>query len=276
MALATTSEARVSSSVGAYARGSQQLADSNYRISSGNRIIRNGDDASSISAASFLQSQTNTLRSTLQNGAKASSFLQIAYDGLDQIRSILETLNDLTATANEHGTTTRQFKLLDAQFQSSKSQIDGIVATTTFNNSSILDGSAASTGAPVIITGDASGDTVSLAIPSVTSASLFSGAVSIGTAVTAAAATTPVSNAKQLVEDALAKVNAYQLRLDTADAATRNRIYGIDLATDNLLNTDIAAETNKADRQELTQQIAAAVIAQTLGLNSNLLQLLQR
>lgn len=275
MATPSTFETRVSPSLTAYGKNTAALADSRIRLTTGQRIVRNGDDAASLSTATKLQAQTSTLRSSLQNDAKATSFLQIAYDGLDQIRQILSSLAEFADTATQSGTTTRQLSTLDAQFQSAMTQIDTVVANTTFGGAAILDGSASGSGAPVIVTGDDSADRVSLTLPDVTQASLFGGAApTVGTVPTATSAVTSVSNARQTVAEAIAKVDAYQLQLATAEAATSQRIYGVDTAIDQLLNTDMPEETRKAEQQELTQNIAATVIAQTMGLNSGLLELL--
>lgn len=273
MVWAAPFETRVSPAVRTYAENSAALGDSRKRIASGNRILRNGDDASSLSAATKLQTQTSTLRSTLTSGARATSFLQVAAAGLSQVRAILETLDDLTAKANAPGRTPFSYATLNAQFQSSLAEINKVVTSTTFNGESILDGSASGSGAPYIQVGATSNDRVTLAVPDVSAATLFGGTVSLHNAAASTAAAPQVSTAQHFVDHAIALVNAYQQRLDLADEAARRSIGGIKLGIDALLDTNREQETRSADQMRLTQQTAAALLAQAMRVNSNLLGL---
>lgn len=274
MPLVGTHENRISPSVVAYAKISDALGASRYRSETGNRMIQAGDDSSSLSVATKLQSQTSTLRSSLVNGARATSYLQIASQGLSQIREILESLSVFTEAANATGQTGLSYAKLDAQFQRQLAQIDTVVAATTFNGSSILDGSTDNPNAPTVQVGDASGTPLALAIPSVTQASLFASTPTIGNAAGATSATVTVANAQDIVADAIAKVEAYQLRLDVADAAVKRDIYGLSTGISGLIDTDQPKEARDQKRLNLQQNTAATLIGQALKVNSDLLRLL--
>lgn len=276
MASVVSSGARFSPSVREYTRGADALADSRYRISSGERIVRTGDDSTSVSLASRLQGQTTNLRGSLQGGARATSFLQVAYDGLQQVKTILESLSDLTAEANSTGQTKLSYATLDAQFQSQKATIDTVVAATKFNGASILDGSASGGGSFVAYVGESSGGTMSLPIPSVTSASLLLTPTNLSNAANSTTATTTVSNAQQTVADAIAKVDAYLVRLETASQAVTQNIQGINEGFNALTKADVPAETASANVRSLHQDIAATVLAQaSLRFNGDLLNLVR-
>lgn len=264
----------VSPILSAYAKNIGLLADSNARISGGLRVLRIGDDVSAITTANYLQTQTSTLRSTLVSGARAGTFLQVASDGLAKIRELLDTLDALATTANEPGRTPLQYATLDGQFQSALTEIDATVANTTFNGVSILDGNADTGVDPYYQIGATSGDSVTLAIPDVSTTGLFGGAVSIGSAAAATAATTSISTAGDTIDNAIALVDAYQQRLDLADAEARSNIGGVNAGISNLLDTDIPSETITRDRLAHQQTIGAALLAQANGLNSGLLNLL--
>lgn len=266
---------RATPALAAFARTSDALGVSAIRLSSGERYQTVGDDVANVTSASRLQAQTSTLRSALVNGARATSLLQVAYDGLAQIRDILDSLSELTTTANQTGLTTRDYATLDAQFQSLKLQIDAIATTTKYNGAALLDGTSDGSGAPVFQLGFPANSTVSVAIPNVTSASLFPTPVTLGNAAGASAATTTVTSASDAVNTAIAKIDGYQSQLDSADAATRRSIFGITNATNALIATDTNAETTSRARNLLQQQATATLIAQTLGLSSNLLRLVE-
>ncbi|MFZ4542156.1 MAG: flagellin [Rickettsiales bacterium] len=273
MAITGLTEAQTTPALTAYRRSSDSLATSAIRLGTNHRIIHTGDDSASVSAATNLQSQSSVLRSARVNGAKATSFLQVASNGLTQVRSILTSLSELVATANQTGLTDRQRTTLDAQFHSQLSQIDAVVAATTFNGQTILDGSASGGGAPQYQIGFPATSTIALTIPSVTSASLFAAPVALVTA--PVAATNSVTVAQATVDDAIAKIDAYQVRLDAADAATKRNIFGVDHATDSILNTDTPAENRSVDRNHFQQQTTAALLAQTFNFNSSLLNLVR-
>lgn len=266
---------RATPALAAFARTSDALGVSAIRLSSGERYQTVGDDVANVTSASRLQAQTSSLRSALVNGARATSLLQVAYDGLAQIRSILDSLSELTTTANQTGLTTRDYATLDAQFQSLKLQIDTIATTTKYNGADLLDGTSNGSGAPVFQLGFPANSTVTVAIPNVTSASLFPTPVTLGNAAGASAATTTVTSASDAVNTAIAKIDGYQSQLDTADAATRRSIFGITNATNALIATDTNAETTRRARNLFQQQATATLIAQTLGLSSNLLRLVE-
>lgn len=274
MTLASTNEIRLSPSLSSYARNSDALSDISIRLTTGNRIVRGGDDAANLSTAAGFQTQTSTLRSALSNGTRAGSLLQVASDGLSQIRSVLDSLTALTSTANASGATPRQLSTLDAQFQSQLTQIDTIVSATTFEGNPLLDGSISGSGAPAVLVDEVGNNPVSLSIPDLRSSALFSSTPSIGDNANAAAATTSVSDATQTVDEAIALVDAYQKRLDMANDAAMRRIYGLNLARDDLTATDVPKEEQIRDFIRLQQQTAASIMAQTLGLNSGLLDLL--
>ena len=261
-------------SVDVYAKVSDALGASRYRVTTGNRIINAGDDTADLSIATKLQSQTSSLRSSLTNGVRATSYLQIASHGLSQIHDILTSLSNLTATANTTGQTKLSYATLDAQFQSQLAQIDKVVAATTFNGTSILDGSTSGSGAPKVLIGDDTATPLALTIPSVTKASLFSSNPTIGNATGATNATVSVSDAQDIVANAIAKVEAYQLRLDVADATVKRDIYGLNIGIGDLIDTDTEEETRDQNRLSLQQNTTATILAQTLQLNSNLLRLL--
>lgn len=267
--------ARATPGITNYARTSNELGDIRARLTSGRRVLRIGDDSASVTAAASLQAQGATLRSAQVNGAKTTSFLQIALNGLDQIKTVLTDLSALTATANTAGRTSRELKTLDGQFQNGLTQIDTIVATTTYEGASLLDGSRSGAGVAVIPTGNLSGDSVTVDIPSVTSATLFPVATSLGTTASASTATTNVSNAQQTLVSALAVVEAYQLRLQAAGDVVDHTLGGLNSGTQNLLVADTQAESRRAELLSIRQNMSAALLAQTINLNHGLLDLLR-
>jgi flagellin len=272
MPITITPENRFSPSARAYSDTSARLADTAARLTLGTRILRTGDDVASVTLAASLDNQTNSLRSGRVNGARATSYLQTAGDGIARIRNVLTALSDLTSTALAAGVTPLQFATLDAQFQRARAGIDTIVATTTFNGSAILDGSANGSSAPGIPLGN--GSSISLPIGDFRSAALLGGPLSIGSTTTATTTAATLSNTQQTVDEAIAQLDAFSLRLRTADQASENTLASLARAQNSLIATDRESETATRETLRLRQQTAATLIAaQVLGLNNDLLGL---
>lgn len=274
MPISSASEIRLSPILIAYAETNDTLATTARRLSSGNRFVYTGEDSASISAAASLQTQTSTLKSALTNGSKATSFLQLAQSGVEQIQDVLTTLVALTEQANASGVTPLQLQTLDAQFQSELARIDTIVDATTFGGVALFDGSFAGASAPTMIAGDAYNDIVELSLPDLTSATLFAATPSLATLTDAGNATTPVTDASDTVDAAVALVDAYESRLMLVDQAVQKRLYGTIRATDSLLKIDETEESRRRDVLSQRQDMSTALIAQTLSFNSGLLDLL--
>lgn len=274
MSISTASEIPLSPILTAYAKTNNALGDSAYRLTSGLRYIHTGDDTASVSAATSIKTNINSVTTGLANTSKATSFLQIAENGVAQIQAILDGLVTLTTQANTAGTTDIQRFTLDAQFQSALQQIDSIVSATTFGGAALFDGSFAGSGAPAIITGNESADVVTLSLPDLTSATLFAATPSLDNATNASAAITPVTDASDTVNEAVALVAAYQAQLVYADQALHARVYGSSNAADSLLKVDTATESRARDLLAQRQDLSAALIAQTLRFSTGLLDLL--
>lgn len=117
-----------------------QISASTYRLSSGNRFYRAGDDVASLSISTKLQSQLTAHRQGLLNNSQADSLLQVAYGGLTQISSILDDMKSLTVQSNSGSLTSTERAALDLQFQNLRDEIDGIADSTNFGGRALLDG----------------------------------------------------------------------------------------------------------------------------------------
>lgn len=122
-------------------RNTDAITASTYRLSSGNRFFRAGDDVGSLSVATRMQSQVTSLRQALLNSAQANSLLQVAYGGLSQISDILDTQRALATQANSGSLSDTERAFLDIEFQNNLQEIDRIANTTSFNGLRLLDGS---------------------------------------------------------------------------------------------------------------------------------------
>lgn len=122
-------------------QATEQITASAYRLATGNRFYRAGDDVAALSIAARLQSDLSGFRSAQQNNAQATSLLQVAYGGLSDISSILDDMQGLATQADSGSLTAVERAALDLEFQELRAEIDRIANNTNFNGIYLLDGS---------------------------------------------------------------------------------------------------------------------------------------
>lgn len=118
----------------------RQITSSSYRLSTGDRFYRAGDDVASLSIATRLKTDLASYKQALLNNTQADSLLQTAYTNLSSINDILTDLKTLATSGNTGGLTAADYANLDLQFQNLRSDLDRIAKNTQFNGIKLLDG----------------------------------------------------------------------------------------------------------------------------------------
>ncbi len=153
-----------------------QSSASIARLSSGNKIIRASDDVAGLAVGTVLRTNVSTLRTALTSTSQASSLLQIADGGLQNIGEILQRQKALAVSANSGSLSNNERAFLNEEFQNLTNEINRLVDGTNFNGIKLLDGAlfnksdvTTATDAGVQATGSinfsavaADGDTVSI------------------------------------------------------------------------------------------------------------------
>ena len=115
------------------------LTSSLEKLSSGFRINRAADDAAGLSISQKFRAQVASLSVASQNATEASSVLQVAEGGIEQISNMLIRLKELAtqaASSNSDGNRTE----IDAEASQLLAEIDRISTSTEYNSVSLLDG----------------------------------------------------------------------------------------------------------------------------------------
>jgi flagellin len=112
------------------------------RLSSGTRINRAGDDAAGLAISEKLKSHIRSMKQASRNANDGISMIQVAEGGLNEMGNILTRLRELSiqAASDTIGDIERGF--VNKEVQSLKAEIDRIAASTEFNGTKLLDGSA--------------------------------------------------------------------------------------------------------------------------------------
>ena len=139
-----------------------QITASTYRLSTGDRFYRAGDDVAALSISNRLQSNIVGLDQALSNNLQANSMLQTAYSGLSEIGDILDTMLARATTANSGTLTAAERAALDLEFQELREEVDRIANETSFNGINLIDGSVSQSNSVITSTSNSTQSTGSI------------------------------------------------------------------------------------------------------------------
>ncbi|HVL08638.1 MAG TPA: flagellin, partial [Burkholderiaceae bacterium] len=117
------------------------LQTSLARLSSGLRINSAKDDAAGLAISERFGTQIRGSNVAARNANDAISLTQTAEGALGEISNNLQRIRELAVQSRNATNSTADRKLLDAEAQQLKSEIDRISGTANFNGVKLLDGS---------------------------------------------------------------------------------------------------------------------------------------
>lgn len=122
-------------------KASEQSQLSISRLSSGNRIIRASDDVAGLAVGTVLRTNVSTLKTALTSASQASTLLQIADGGLQNVGEILQRQKSLAVSANSGTLSDNERAFLNEEFQNLTKEINRLTESTNFNGIKLLNGS---------------------------------------------------------------------------------------------------------------------------------------
>jgi flagellin len=138
-----------------------KLSGSLERLSSGLRINKAADDASGMSIADSLRSQSMGLGQAIKNANDGINIVQTADAALDESINIINTIKTKSIQAAQDGQTTDSRKAIQSDVSKLMEELDMIANTTSFNNQKLLSGNFTDKKFQI---GAYSGETVNLSI----------------------------------------------------------------------------------------------------------------
>lgn len=122
------------------------LTKSLERLSTGVRINRGADDPAGLIASESLRSERVAITAALGNATRAANVLSVAEGGLQEVNSLLLSLEDLVdRTASEAGLSADEVAANQLQIDSILDSINRVANSTEFNGRKLLDGTLAYT-----------------------------------------------------------------------------------------------------------------------------------
>ncbi|WP_033068253.1 flagellin [Thalassospira australica] len=233
-------------------------------MSSGRSINSASDDAAGLAVYTAMSVDYAAWDQAGDNAEVATAILETADGGLAEIADILERMYELASQASSGSVTDTERAYLDDEYTELSSQIDSIVESTTYFDTSLLDGtysesftvSADSAAAPIDVTLGQAYDTTGLAI-----------AAGIDSSANATTALGEIEAAIEVVSGGRASVGAMMSRFDYAAGNIETAKTNLEAAMGVYMDADVAALS--AEQTELGVKMDSAIQALSIS-NENL------
>lgn len=234
------------------------------RLSSGNRIVRAGDDAAGLAISEKLKSDVRSTRQAERNAGDGISLIQTAEGGLNEISNILIRLRELSiqASSDTVGEQERQFS--DLEFQSLLQEIDRISSSTTFNGRSLLNGEGGRVEIQVGSSNDPVFDRLHYSPENTIATSEFLklNSFSVGTKGDAQGTLEGLDKALNSINENRASLGALQNRLASTINNLQIKVENLSAANSRIRDTDVAEETANLAKSNILTAAGTAVLTQ--------------
>ncbi len=242
-------------------RVNAKIATHQLRLATGKKINSASDDPAGYQIARSLESRQRGLTKALNNVSSAKNVLNIAEGGYQTIMDLLQTMKEKATQAADGSLSDSQRSAINNQVTALVAEVEDIVAETTFNGTSLINGAQASTGIK-FHTGTGSGDELEVKLSNADSSALSISSVSLATAAGASAAIDSVDTAITTLSTAIQKVGEYQTRLTAKENNLATAISNTENARSLIEDADFAAEQMEVMKLQIIQQTALSALAQ--------------
>jgi len=246
-------------------------------LSSGLQIQTAADNPAGYVVAEGLESQANGFTQAISNAQAGVSLIQTASGALNQITSILQTMNQLALSSSNGATNdTGSLNANEQEFTALQNQIDQIATTTSYGTTALLDGTFTNQSLQVGAF-DNSNQQLTLTIGAATTGALgvSTGSVSVATQVNAQAAVSAFQAAISTVASIEANVGATQNQLAVVVANLTVGQQNLQSAYSGLVDVNFAQETTTFTTDQILMQSGISMLSQAQQTPSLVLKLLQ-
>ncbi len=245
-------------------------------LSSGLQIQTAADNPAGYVVAEGLESQANGFTQAISNAQAGVSLIQTASGALNQITSILQTMNQLALSSSNGATNdTGSLNANEQEFTALQNQIDQIASTTSYGTTALLDGTFTNQSLQVGAF-DNSNQQLTLTIGAATTGALgvSTTSVSVASQVSAQAAVSAVQAAISTVASIEANVGATQNQLAVVVANLTVGQQNLQSAYSGLVDVNFAQETTTFTTDQILMQSGISMLSQAQQTPSLVLKLL--
>lgn len=257
------------------------LATAMQRLSSGLRVNSAKDDAAGLAIAERMNAQVKGMNVAVRNANDGISMSQTAEGALGKVGDALQRMRELAVQSRNATNSCSDKDSLDKEFSQLSSEIQRVLAGTSFNGQNILGSNAGSKDFQVGAN-TTTNDTITVTTTDMTQdgsiTAVTASTVSIGSAATAGDIKTVIDN----IDGAIDKVNgeramygASQSRFDSVISNLQVSVENQTAARSRIMDADFATETANLSRAQILQQAGNAMVAQANQLPQQVLSLLR-
>lgn len=266
---------RINNNVAAFNAYRNTTASSNglsktlEKLSSGFRINRAADDAAGLVISQNLRAQISGLRTATRNVQDGISVVQTAEGALNEVHSMLTRMRELSVQSANTGTMdANALSAAQAEVDALVDEIDHIAAETTFGSINLLDGSYSG----VFQVSQASGDTVTVSVTTLSATALSVNAL---TMTSAGAAITAIDTAISAVSTARGNLGAMQNRFESMVNNLQVGVENLTASESRIRDADMALEMVSFTKSQILLQAGTAMMAQANNVPQSVLRLMQ-
>ena len=278
-----------------YSAAANAKANALEKLSSGSRINTAADDAAGLAISNKMTAQISGMKQARSNAQDGISLLQTAEGALEETQKMLNRMRDLSLQASNGTLQSEDRQEIALEMNTLASNIDAISKNTKFNGLGLFgkDGAASGTAATTTSfqfqVGANSGETTSVTIQSMDSASL--GLYSVASQVaslatsgksTAFAASFAGTTALGKLDAAIKKVSDQRAQLGAAQNGLSHTVNSLEATTTNLSaansrikDVDMAQEMTSYTSSNILLQAATSMLSQANSMPQSVLTLLQ-
>jgi flagellin len=259
------------------------MSSSLQKLSSGSRINSAADDASGLVISENIKAQIGGIGQAVSNAQDGISVTQTAEGALNEVASMLQRMRDLSVQAANSGAnggySGTAVAAANAEVKQLQAAIDQISSTTQFNGTHLLDGSA---GTLTFQVGANSGETLTVALKNMSSASLGTTSGSNVGAIDLTSSAAAASNAIKTLDAAISDVSTFRGTLGATENRLTHVVANLSVTQENLsasesriADTDMASEMTNFSKQQILMQAGTSMLAQANSAPQAVLSLLR-
>lgn len=234
------------------------------KLSSGERIVRAGDDAAGLAISEKLKAEIRSLRQANRNANDGISLIQTAEGGLNEIQNILIRLRELSmqAASDTVGDVERSFT--DKEVGNLTAELQRIAETTSFNGKNLLNGEGEMLEFQVGTKNNPRHDRLTYDTRSAdaTAEKLGIAEMTVSTKQDAQENLSKIDNAIRMVSDTRAGFGALQNRLQSTINNLAVADENLSAANSRIRDVDVASESAELTKRNILSQAGTAMLAQ--------------
>jgi flagellin len=240
------------------------IAKSMAQLSSGSRITKAADDAAGLGISENLKSQVRSLGQASRNAYDGISMVQVAEGGLTESSNILTRMRELSIQAASDTVGENERGFANTEVQQLKMEMERISQTTRYNKTNLLDGNSPDFEIQVGINNNDFQDRISFKASQIDGrvATLGVDSVDLSTKEGAQEALEQLDMAQSTVAGYRANLGALQNRFQSTTENLGTQTENLSAANSRIRDTDIAAASSEAARNNILLQASTAVLTQ--------------